>query len=403
LKRRPVHSDPSFSGPSPEKLQWKSLAVLASAHLITDAYNNFLAPLMPLLIQKMNLSLALAGSLVTIRALSSFFTQPAVGYISDRTGMRLFVLFGPLITGIFIGLLGIAPSYGVVALCLIMGGIGHSALHPQSAAMIGDIGRRRAGFFMSVWMIGGTLGMAIGPLIVTVVVSRFGLIGTTYTIVLALIITIFLIRLVPNSPVREGVPDSYSLRRYLFPKIRPLALLWILVVIRSATAMSFLNFLSVLLIQKGFPLLTSGFAVSLFTGGGAFGGFIGGTLSDYVGRKKVMLASFLLSPVFLFFFLQSHGIPSLGLLVIGGICIWGTSPVIIVSAQELVPESRTLVSSMMMGLGWGVGAILVTVTGLLGDTIGLEKALQWVLFLPLIGVALTARGVRDHREFNDSP
>jgi FSR family fosmidomycin resistance protein-like MFS transporter len=379
------------------------LAVLASAHLITDAYNNFLAPLMPLLIQKMNLSLALAGSLVTIRALSSFFTQPAVGYISDRTGMRLFVLFGPLITGIFIGLLGIAPSYWFVALCLIMGGIGHSALHPQSAAMIGDIDRRRAGFFMSVWMIGGTLGMAIGPLIVTVVVSRFGLIGTTYTIVLALIITIFLIRLVPNSPVREGVPDSYSLRRHLFPKIRPLALLWILVVIRSATAMSFLNFLSVLLIQKGFPLLTSGFAVSLFTGGGAFGGFIGGTLSDYVGRKKVMLASFLLSPVFLFFFLQSHGIPSLGLLVIGGICIWGTSPVIIVSAQELVPESRTLVSSMMMGLGWGVGAILVTVTGLLGDTIGLEKALQWVLFLPLIGVALTARGVRDHREFNDSP
>ena len=402
MKKRTVRSDPSPSGPDREKSQWKSLAVLASAHLVTDAYNNFLPPLMPLLIQKMNLSLALSGFLVTIRALASFFTQPTVGYISDRTGMRLFVLFGPLVTGIFVSLLGIAPSYWFLALCLIMGGIGHSALHPQGAAMIGDIGHRRAGFFMSIWMIGGTLGMAIGPLIVTVVVSIFGLIGTVYTIVLAVIITILLIKFAPTPPLRNGA-DAYSLRTYLFPKMGSLAVLWFLVVIRSATGMSFLNFLSVLLIQKGFPLLTSGFAVSLFTGGGALGGFIGGILSDYVGRKKVMLASFLLSPIVLLLFLKSHGILSLGLLIIGGVFMWGTTPVLIVAAQEIAPESRSLVSSMMMGLGWGVGAILVTVTGLLGDTIGLEKALQWILLLPLIGVALIVLGVKDHREGNDSP
>jgi FSR family fosmidomycin resistance protein-like MFS transporter len=108
-----------------------------------------------------------------------------------------------------------------------------------------------------------------------------------------------------------------------------------------------------------------------------------------------MLASFLLSPVVLLLFLKSHGTLSLGLLIIGGLCMWGTNPVIIVAAQEIAPESRTLVSSMMMGLAWGVGNILVIVTGFLGDTIGLEKALQWILLLPLIGVALTALGVKD--------
>ena len=203
MNKRSVRPDPSPPGPGSEKLQWESLAVLASAHLITDAYNNFLPPLMPLLIQKMNLSLTLSGLLVTIRAIASFFIQPAVGYISDRTGMRMFVLFGPLVTGIFISLLGIAPSYWFLALCLILGGIGHAALHPQGAAMIGDIGRRRAGFFMSVWIIGGTLGMAIGPLIATVVVSMFGLTGTLYTLVLAVILTIFLIRFAPRSRERE--------------------------------------------------------------------------------------------------------------------------------------------------------------------------------------------------------
>jgi len=402
LKKRPVRFDPSPSGSDPGKFQWISLAVLASAHMITDVYNNFLPPLMPLLIEKMNLSLTLAGLLVTIRAIASFFTQPPVGYISDRTEMRIFVLFGPLVTGTFIGLLGIASSYWFLALCLILGGIGHSALHPQSAAMIGDIGGRRAGLFMSVWMIGGTLGMALGPLIVTVAVSMFGLSGTVYTIVLALLITVFLIRFLPTSPSRRGLGDAYSLRTHLLPRIGALAVLWFLAVIRTATGMSFMSFLSVLLIQKGFPLFISGLAVSLFTGGGALGSFIGGMLSDYVGRKKVMLASFSLSPVILFLFLKSHGIPSLGFLIIAGICMWGTVPVLIVAAQEIAPKSRTLVSSMMMGLGWGVGSVFVTATGLLGDTIGLEKALQWILVLPLVGVILIALGVKDHRESSDS-
>ena len=402
MKRKSETLASTVSNPDREKSQWKSLAVLASAHLVTDAYNNFLPPLMPLLIQKMNLSLTLTGSLVTMRALASFFTQPAVGYVSDRTGVRLFVLLGPLMTGIFIGLLGIAPSYWFLAFCLIMGGIGHATVHPQGAAMIGDIGRRRAGLFMSVWMIGGTSGMAIGPLIVTLVVSAFGLSGTLYTIVLAVIITVLLFRFAPAPPRRDAA-DAYSLRTHLFPKIRSLVVLWLLVAIRSATGMSFMNFLSVLLVQKGVPLLTSGLAVSLFTGGGALGGFLGGTLSDYVGRKKVMLASFLLSPIALLLFLKSDGILSWGLLIIGGICVWGASPVIIVAAQEIAPESRTLVSSMMMGLGWGVGALLVTVTGLLGDTIGLEKALQWILVLPLIGLVLTSFYVKDEGERAGSP
>jgi FSR family fosmidomycin resistance protein-like MFS transporter len=376
--------------------------VLASAHMITDMYNNFLPPLMPLLIQRLNLTLTLAGSLVTIRSIASFFTQPAVGYISDRTGFRQFAIFGPLVTGVFIGLLGTAPSYWFIALCLILGGIGHSAHHAQGAAMIGDIGRRRAGFFMSIWMIGGTLGMALGPFIITVVVSTCGLIGTLYTIIFAVIITVFLIRVVPTSPLRRKVTEAYSLRKHLFPRIRPLALLWALAVLRTATVMSFFNFLSVLLTQKGVPLFTAGLAVSLFSGGGALGSFVGGILSDYVGRKKVMLASFLLSPIALFIFLKSHGMLSFGFLVIGGFCIWGTTAVIIVAAQQLAPESRTLVTSMMMGVGWGVGSLLVTVTGLLGDTIGLEQALQWILVLPLVGVALIALGVKDRREHDSS-
>jgi FSR family fosmidomycin resistance protein-like MFS transporter len=167
--------------------------------------------------------------------------------------------------------------------------------------------------------------------------------------------------------------------------------------------MSFLQFLSVFLTQKGSSLLTAGLAVSIFTGGGALGGFIGGILSDHVGRKKVMLTSFLLSPPFLLMFLKSHGIISLAFLVLGGVCMWGTVPVIMIAAQETAPESRTLVSSMMMGLGWGVGAILVTVTGFLGDTIGLERALQWVLILPLIGVALIVLGMKDQKHRNDVP
>ena len=61
-----------------------SLLLLSAAHALNDGYGSFLAALMPLLIDRFGLSLAMAGLLSSIRSSASSFTQPVVG--TWRTG-----------------------------------------------------------------------------------------------------------------------------------------------------------------------------------------------------------------------------------------------------------------------------------------------------------------------------
>src|SRR2546427_8861931 len=61
-----------------------------AAHFLNDFYVAFLAPLLPLVVAKFNLSLALAGLLATVLATSAAVTQPLFGIMADRLKRRIF-------------------------------------------------------------------------------------------------------------------------------------------------------------------------------------------------------------------------------------------------------------------------------------------------------------------------
>jgi FSR family fosmidomycin resistance protein-like MFS transporter len=81
---------------TPDHKDRLAILSLSVGHFINDAYSNFLGPLLPFLIPKLNLSIAEAGWLAAILVISSSFTQPLYGYISDRYLKRAFVVFSPL-------------------------------------------------------------------------------------------------------------------------------------------------------------------------------------------------------------------------------------------------------------------------------------------------------------------
>jgi len=88
-----------------EEFQTGKVALIALGHLAHDTYPAFLAPLLPLLTTKLGLSLALAGSLGSFLRLSSV-AQPFLGYLADRTNVRLFIILAPACTGILMSALG---------------------------------------------------------------------------------------------------------------------------------------------------------------------------------------------------------------------------------------------------------------------------------------------------------
>src|SRR2546426_11616599 len=63
-----------------------------TAHFLNDFYVAFLAPLLPLVVAKFNLSLALAGLLATVLTTSAAMTQPLFGIMADRLKRRGFLV-----------------------------------------------------------------------------------------------------------------------------------------------------------------------------------------------------------------------------------------------------------------------------------------------------------------------
>src|SRR6185295_9036676 len=112
-----------------------TLAALCAGHFVNDSYSSIIYPLLPLIKVKLGLTTTQVFWLAPLYAISSSLMQPVYGYISDRYARRFFAVFGPTITAVFVSMIGLAPSYGVLVVLLVASGIGVGSFHPQAAAM----------------------------------------------------------------------------------------------------------------------------------------------------------------------------------------------------------------------------------------------------------------------------
>src|SRR5262245_27064926 len=138
---------------------------MAGTHMMVDGYGNIYAPLLPLLAPKLNLSLAMAGTLTMLYQMAASVAQVGFGHIADRWRPRLLVMTGPVVAVSILSFIGMAPNVTTLAIVLIAGGLGAAAFHPPAAALAHRLGGDRPGLAMSVHITGGTLGFSLGPLI----------------------------------------------------------------------------------------------------------------------------------------------------------------------------------------------------------------------------------------------
>ncbi len=152
-------------GPAPGRFQIGRVMLVTPAHWINDTYQAFLAPLLPVLIEKLSLTKSEAGLLSVCLQIPSLM-QPFVGYLADRVSMRYFVILSPAITAVLMSLLGVAPSYGAMVLLLLGAGVSTASIHSVGPVMIGRASGASLGRGLGFWMVGGELGRTVGPIIV---------------------------------------------------------------------------------------------------------------------------------------------------------------------------------------------------------------------------------------------
>jgi FSR family fosmidomycin resistance protein-like MFS transporter len=369
------------------------LIVLAAGHFTIDAYSSFFLPLLPLLALRLGLNYAMVGGLTAMASLSSSFLQPLFGVLADRMRRPWFVAFGPMIAAVFMASIGLAPSYTALVALLVLGGIGVAMFHPQTASLAGVSSPHRT-LAMSFWVTGGTLGWALGPAYATAIVGHFGLAHTWLAAipglaVCALLFTWFA-RMAPPAAVRRARAPLAELK----PVARPLAMLYFTVVSRSAVSSGFATFLPLWVHARGGSVAQGGWLVTIYLTLGALGGFAGGWLADRIGGRRVVVASFALAAPFyvLFFALpQPAGVVAL---VVGYCLLQASLPVNVVLGQELSPRHASIISSLLMGAAWGLGALLIYPIGALADHYGLDRALMLLSSLIVVGFLCATRIAR---------
>src|ERR671921_2299505 len=90
-----------------------TVLLMASAHMMVDGYGNILAPLLPLLIPRLDLSLAAAGTLTMLFQLSASVSQVAFGHLADQWRPRLLLMVGPLVSVGILSFVGASTSMGM--------------------------------------------------------------------------------------------------------------------------------------------------------------------------------------------------------------------------------------------------------------------------------------------------
>ncbi len=369
---------------------FKVLFALTLVHFTGDFYSAFTTPLFPAFMDKLNLSLAQVGLIAGINRFLSFIVQPVAGYLADRHQGRAIILGGLLLAVVFIPMAGIAGNYWLLMVFISLGSVGSSLFHPSVAGMIPLYSGNRKSFCMSVFNTGGTLAFAVGPFFITAIVAAYGLSAMPATMTIGLAVLVYLWLVVPK-PHSEGMASSGlmgTLKQQFGTVWRSIVLIWLVMVLRAVVGQSFMTFMPVLLVSRGYSLISGGAMITLFTLAGTVSGLISGYLADRFGARPVFLIAHLLMTPALMLMLWLPGGWIYAGVMMGGFFVLATLPLGVTLAQALAPGGRSMVSSLMMGLAYGLGGAFAPVVGKLADIFTVADVLWGIACIPLVTIPL---------------
>jgi FSR family fosmidomycin resistance protein-like MFS transporter len=371
-----------------EQFQTDGVITISAAHAMHDTYSAFLPPLLPVFIENLALSKAEAG-LLTVFNQGPSLLQPFIGHLADRVSLRYLVILAPGVSATAMSLLGIAPSYAVIALLLVVAGLNSATLHSVAPVMAGRLSGKNLGRGMGFWMVGGELGRTLGPLAIAAYVSLRpdSLAELPWLMVggwLASLLLFVRLRDVSGRPPdgANGLPWRQALH-----VMRPLLVPLIAVVfVRAFISVALTTYLPVFLTDEGAELWFAGISLSVLEVAGVVGALLGGSLSDRLGRRTVLAISLVATPILMAVFLSTTGWLRIPLLLALGLSALSITPVVMAVVQESSPDSRALANGVYMALNFGIRSGVVVAVGAIGDLWGMRLAFTVSAIVPLLGL-----------------
>ena len=370
-------------------MNYKALLLLITGHFVTDINTGALPAFLPFIKESLSLSYAMAASIILVFNVTSSVIQPIFGYSSDRWSAQWLLPFGCLIAPLGLGLLGFGSSYAWILFFVSLSGVGQACYHPEGFKIVSQLSEKKKTSFNSLFLFGGNLGFAVGPILATLFFSHSGLKGSLWFILPGIAMMAILLA----TPVWKG-KEGFSSGRAGYreepsssrKKLLPMALVLLVAVFRSGARLGLLTFIPFYFIKiLSADPMTAGKYLSVFLMAGTVGGLAGGLIADRYGYRRFVLTSLGLSSILLYLFYLTRGSWSLIFFAVAGMTLVSSHPVTMVIGQSFMPRNVGMASGLILGFSNGIGGIVATILGWVADHWGIPFTLQIVFIFPLFG------------------
>src|SRR6267143_6356143 len=175
----------------------KLIALLSLGHFVVDLNQGSLPALLPFLKTAHQLSYAAVATIVLAANVASSIVQPLFGYFADQTARRWMLPASVLVTGGGVALMGLAPGYAALLGLVIVMGLGVAAYHPEAYKTATSVAGEKKATALSWFSLGGNVGVALGPPVITALITVVGLTGSLGLLAPTLIASALLLAVLP--------------------------------------------------------------------------------------------------------------------------------------------------------------------------------------------------------------
>jgi FSR family fosmidomycin resistance protein-like MFS transporter len=378
------------------------LALLGATHAIDDLYQGAVPALLPFLAIERHYTYAGLTGLTLAATFLSSAVQPAFGVLTDRRRVGWLIAAGLFVAGLGVGLSGLGDSYLITWLAICLSGIGVAAYHPEATRTARGVAGNSTQA-MSWFSVGGNIGIALGPVLVTPVLLVTGLRGTP---LLALPAAATAALLAIRRPWRRAQAagsaappgrspgdgaDAAGLPRR--DDWRSFARLTAVVTTRSIVYFGVASLLALFVIRRFHePTAVGSAALTAFVAAGAVGSLTGGWLADRWRRLATIRLGYACAvPALVLLAAAPNVAVAFGAAVVCGLFLYLPFAVQVTLGQDFLPNRIGTASGVTLGLAISIGGLAAPLFGFLADRYGLAVSLAVLAALPLLSLALAGR------------
>ncbi len=362
-----------------------------------DVYQGAVAALVPFFVSERAFTYAAASGLVLAASVLSSVVQPLFGALTDKWPLPWLLPVSTLVGGAGVALAGVFDAYALTLAAVAVSGIGVAAYHPEAARVARNAAGRGSHTAMGWFSLGGNLGFATAPLMVSAVIATGGLRASPLLVVPALAgaaLCVAALRGMTAPAGTEPAPDAAtSAAGRPSPEPAPARDDWAsfaklsgAIVCRSIVFVGLSAFLSLYVPQRaGGGEVAGTAALFVLYLGGAVGTVTGGRLATRYGRIPVVQWSYALTVLAVAGVVLVPGPLLYVCVALASAGLYVPFSLHITLGQDYLPRRVGTASGVTLGLTVSIGGVASPLIGALADATSLQTALAPLIALPALG------------------